>query len=681
MTADVSTAEPMRLGAFLYSREDGRLRDLEDKDVFLRPQSALVLSVLVRNLGSVVSKNDLIAEVWQHISVTDDSLTQCISDIRRAIGDKDRNIVKTLPKRGYMIVSEAAQSSVASNPVEVDVDYIADVVGAAKVPIVLIEALDPSNGAASLMALVSGVFGHYNTRLRTSRVLTVLVEVEGVKEALQLALEVMTRDSSNGAFRIAIDMCDIQTVREEIAGPRAQKIITFASDNEIVVTQDVQGLAMDELDCAFEDWGERAIGGASIRLFRVHPNTGSARRVVRPDAVPLLPTIAVIPFQPRIPGERALLGEVIAEDVISALSRSTEVNVTSRLSTRAFSNRGATLAEVGYALQADYVLSGSFMEYNQKVILNVELSDVKSKQVLWTDRLEGDVATLLQDLEMVHHIVSNIRRMVFMQEVRHVKELHLTELSNHNLLLGAVGLMHRMSRKDFETADTLLGALIDRVPKQPAPWAWKARWHVLRVQQGWSDEPIEEARSALKASHAALDMDPENSLALSSEGMVLTNLSHRLDEAEDRYNTALEYNPNDAYGCLLRGALYGFQGKGVEAKKDTDQALHLAPLDPHKFFFLALAAGANLATEDFERALALSETSLRMNRSHTSTLRIKIVAQIRLGRGDDARATARTLLSLQPGLRVSDWLKNSPTREFSFGAEVAAALREAGIPE
>jgi len=77
----------------------------------------------------------------------------------------------------------------------------------------------------------------------------------------------------------------------------------------------------------------------------------------------------------------------------------------------------------------------------------------------------------------------------------------------------------------------------------------------------------------------------------------------------------------------------------------------------------------------------LAETSLRMNRTHTSTLRIKIVAQMRLGQAEAARNTAQTLLDLQPGLTVSTWLKNSPTREFTFGEEIAGDLKKAGIPQ
>ncbi|WP_159441600.1 winged helix-turn-helix domain-containing protein [Roseivivax lentus] len=71
----------------------------------LRAQSAQVLAVLAAHPNEVVSKEDLFEAVWQDLSVTDDSLTQCIGDIRKAIGDTDRTILRAIPKKGYQLIA------------------------------------------------------------------------------------------------------------------------------------------------------------------------------------------------------------------------------------------------------------------------------------------------------------------------------------------------------------------------------------------------------------------------------------------------------------------------------------------------------------------------------------------------------------------------------------------------
>ena len=76
----------------------GRIRASDGTETELRQQSAAVLGVLASRRGELVSKEELHAAVWGDIAVTEDSLVQCIGDIRRALGP-DRDAVTTVPRR------------------------------------------------------------------------------------------------------------------------------------------------------------------------------------------------------------------------------------------------------------------------------------------------------------------------------------------------------------------------------------------------------------------------------------------------------------------------------------------------------------------------------------------------------------------------------------------------------
>jgi adenylate cyclase len=71
--------------------------------VDLRPKSFEVLRYLVERAGRVVSKEEVFKAVWPDVTVTDESLTRCISEVRRALGDEGQRIIKTVPKRGYLL--------------------------------------------------------------------------------------------------------------------------------------------------------------------------------------------------------------------------------------------------------------------------------------------------------------------------------------------------------------------------------------------------------------------------------------------------------------------------------------------------------------------------------------------------------------------------------------------------
>jgi DNA-binding winged helix-turn-helix (wHTH) protein/tetratricopeptide (TPR) repeat protein len=70
--------------------------------VLPRPKTYELLTYLARNPGRVVGKDELLDAVWPLATVTEDSLTQCIRDARKCIGDEEQRIIRTMPRRGYM---------------------------------------------------------------------------------------------------------------------------------------------------------------------------------------------------------------------------------------------------------------------------------------------------------------------------------------------------------------------------------------------------------------------------------------------------------------------------------------------------------------------------------------------------------------------------------------------------
>jgi TolB-like protein/DNA-binding winged helix-turn-helix (wHTH) protein len=83
------------------------LIDPKGKPVDLRPQAYQVLRYLALNAGRLVTKDELIAAVWPNVVVTDDSLVQAIGNVRRALGDERHEVIKTVSRRGYIMVANA----------------------------------------------------------------------------------------------------------------------------------------------------------------------------------------------------------------------------------------------------------------------------------------------------------------------------------------------------------------------------------------------------------------------------------------------------------------------------------------------------------------------------------------------------------------------------------------------
>src|SRR3989475_7490174 len=83
------------------------------EEIRLRPKSFEVLKYLVENNGRLISKDELIHAVWVDTAVTDDSLVKCLKDIRRALNDEAQQIIKTVPRRGYIFDAEVRDNGSA----------------------------------------------------------------------------------------------------------------------------------------------------------------------------------------------------------------------------------------------------------------------------------------------------------------------------------------------------------------------------------------------------------------------------------------------------------------------------------------------------------------------------------------------------------------------------------------
>ncbi|KQT11392.1 winged helix-turn-helix domain-containing protein [Ramlibacter sp. Leaf400] len=74
----------------------------EGEAVALRPKTFALLSYLAEHPGRVIAKNELLTAVWPGVVVNDESLSQCVRELRGALGDDQQALIKTVPRRGYL---------------------------------------------------------------------------------------------------------------------------------------------------------------------------------------------------------------------------------------------------------------------------------------------------------------------------------------------------------------------------------------------------------------------------------------------------------------------------------------------------------------------------------------------------------------------------------------------------
>ena len=86
------------------------------EEIKLRPKVYEALKYLVKNPGRLIGKEEMIQALWPDSFVTDDSLVQCAVELRRALADRGQQLLKTVPRRGYLFTARVTQSPGTSLP-------------------------------------------------------------------------------------------------------------------------------------------------------------------------------------------------------------------------------------------------------------------------------------------------------------------------------------------------------------------------------------------------------------------------------------------------------------------------------------------------------------------------------------------------------------------------------------
>ena len=497
-----------------------------------------------------------------------------------------------------------------------------------------------------------------------------------------------SRDATALGMRAGIHVAEVIVEAFNVLGDGvnvAAGLAELANPGETIVSIQARDQLTSGVDASVEDLGEQRLRNRSraVRAFRAWPPAQT--RVWTPSAAVQAhgrPSIAVIPFALRSDDARfESIGDGLADDTIAALSRMADFFVVSRLSSMAFRHAPMGVRRIGEMLGVQYVLSGTVQIAYPRALLVAELADSRDGRIVWSQRFQGEVADVFaMQGELARKVVQSLAPFVRSLELKRARITNFEQLDAYAITLRGVELMHRLSPEDFLQARTAFQTAIARDPVSPHPHAWLAKWHVMRVAVGASDDTAADAAEATASAERALGCDPDDALALAVDALVAAWSRHDLDAAERRLSQALVSNANEPLAWLWSAMTHAWRGNGAEAVARAERALSLSPLDPMSYYFNSLAGTANLVGERYDHAIELANRSLRENVLHTPSLRCLAVAQVLSGRLDEAQNTVARLRQLEPALTASAFRERYPGRDSPQAGRFAKALQAAGLP-
>jgi TolB-like protein len=375
---------------------------------------------------------------------------------------------------------------------------------------------------------------------------------------------------------------------------------------------------------------------------------GATPASVAPSHEP--PSIAVLPFiNMSRDEENEYFADGLAEELLNVLAKIPGLRVAARSSAFTFKGKGATVADVGRALNVATVLEGSVRKAGNRMRISVQLVKVVDGYQLWSetyDRTLEDIFAVQDDIaqsvlkELRTTLLGGAADSMASKEaaaaVAAAVKGRSTDPEAHRLFLQARYFIDRNTGEDTKKGIGYLKEAVALEPEFALAWGELGRAYASEANWGWATAAEGFARSR-EAITRALALEPD--LAEGHAGMGWIQMSHDFDwrGAEMSYRRALELAPGNALVLHQSGFLIGNMGRFDEGIGLGRRAVEQDPLSAPAYFFLGLTYWTAVRPAEAVAALRKAlELAPQYAAAHT-WLSIVLLEQ---GRNDEALAEA-----------------------------------------
>jgi len=315
-------------------------------------------------------------------------------------------------------------------------------------------------------------------------------------------------------------------------------------------------------------------------------------------------TIAVLPFQVLTDIEKLnpiMLG--FTEDLITNFSRFNGLSVVSHFSTRQYKDTSNINSMED--LNVDYVITGSFISYHDKVKINIQLINVIENSVVFAGQhLETPESIFLAEDAVTHQIVNVLQQQIDYNLLSYSYKKKNTDLDAYIFWLKGMDVIYKGTLESDLKARNYFNEALKIDPNYARAYTGIS----LSYFNEWScqvwDRWEVSSKGAQKYALKALELDETDYQALMVLGRTYL-YSEEFEKAEHCLRKSLRMNPNDALNLMNIAFLLVYLGHPEEALKLYNKANTLNPF--HKDKYLTYGTFIYFELGKFKKALEISK--------------------------------------------------------------------------
>ncbi len=534
-------------------------------------------------------------------------------------------------------------------------------------------------------------------KLMGDDMLVVFDSVVGAVECAAAVRKAMTKNEAGIpagrriTFRVCINLGDVMVDGDDVYGDGvnvAARLEGIAPPGGICLTDDAYRQVKGKTDLHFQDLGERELKNIPDKV-RVHIVDLDPARLSPEDfealtgerlELPDKPSIAVLPFE-NMSGdpEQEFFADGMAEDIITVLSRVSNLVVMARNSTFVYKGQAVDVGQVGRDLGVRYVLEGSVRKAGDRVRITAQLVDAQSGDHVWAGRYDRK----LDDIFAVQDEITREIVVALSVNLAHGEEVRIWSSSTTNFQAweyvsrGLVA-QYKFTNETNREARRLTRKAIaldseNAMAKILLGWAL-----MVASRYGFVSDPEAAITEAESLVGEVLNKDDGHADAHALMGYIHAT-RRRFDEALAAGQRAIELAPNVASNHAFLALTLHFSGMHAQSLVRIRKAMRLSPYFPD--WFLMLLGDGYRGTGDLEKAREVFESfAARTPDSLLSQTRLACIYS-NLGKITKARQAAETVLSIDPDFSVARFVSRAPFKKTADRDRLAASLLRAGLPE
>ena len=589
--------------------------------------------------------------------------------------------------------------------------------------------------------VMAGLIQHHHGRVVDAPGDNVLAEFGSVVDAVQCAAEIQEELKTRNAelpenrkmeFRIGVNLGDVVEDGEQILGDGvniAARLESLSEAGGICISGTAFDQVRNKLELGYDYLGEQGVKNIAlpVRVYKVLMEPEAAGKVVgekkakprqwqrailslvvvlivvvaviaiyhfyfRPTPRPIevaskekmafqlpnKPSVAVLPFT-NMSGDpkEDYFGDGIAEEIITALSKTPKLFVIARNSTLVYKGKPVSIKEVAEALGVQYVLEGSVRKTGNKVRITAQLIDALSGRHLWAERYDRDLKDIfaIQD-EISLKITSVLNVKLSDGEIALFLGKGTKNLEAYLKMIQTRSLIIRVNKENNAQAKKMVEEVIRVDPNYAMAYALFAIIYYYDVILGASQSPRESIARGIEMAQKSISLDNKISFPHGALSLLYV-LKYDYDKAISEAEIGVALEPNSAYSYSFLGHVLFSSSLYSEAISAFEKSIRFDPIPP--YVTLNGLAHSLRVVGRYEEAVVIFKKLLQK-------LPDNLIGQLGLtatysmmGRDADARAQAKEVLRIDPNFSVDSFSKRVFYKNKDDWNRYMDALRKAGL--